>query len=127
MNNTVKYLHPGLAHAYPMLADHISDFQGSRNNLTVYPATPLDDSDYNSPLDAFTKFLNFMIEFEESIKEVIQQSIDTNDGMTEEFLRHFLRKLNKYTEQTLLLVDKAESYGSNWMDFDRDIEKFFIL
>lgn len=127
MNNTVKYLHDGMAHKFPLLADKISDYQGSRNNLTVYPETPRDDSDYNSPLELFMKFYEYMIFLENSVKDVIVQADDVGDLTTSEFLRKFLFNLSRYTEQSMLLVDKSEAYKDRLMDFDRDIKKFFIL
>ncbi len=127
MNNTVKYLHTGFSHKYPLLADKISDYQGSRNNLTVYPATPEDASDYDTPLDLFNRFYSYQVKFEDSIKEVIAQSEDEKDITTKEFLEQFLLELSKYTDQVILLCDKAELYGSNYMDFDRDIKKFFLF
>jgi ferritin len=127
MNNTSKILHGGMAHKFPLLADMISYYQGSRNNLTIYPETPRAEEDYSSPFDLFTRFYNYMIELEDSVKEVIEQAIDIKDKNTKVFLDNFLLNLNKYTEQAILLVDKSEAYKDNWMDFDRDIDKFFIL
>lgn len=127
MNNSVKFLHTGFAHLYPLLADQISDYQGSRNNLTGYPDTPADFSDYNTPLEFFEKLLNYQITYEESVKEVIKTAVDLGDLTTEAFLKKYLLTLNKYMEQIILLRDKAKAYGSNLMDFDRDIENFFIF
>ena len=127
MNKTALILHSGLAHKYPLLADKISTYQASRNNLTSYPETPLDDSDYESPLDAFNKFLTYMRRLEGYVSEVIIETRNTNDLMTEEFLTQFLLGLNKYTEQALLLVDKGELYINDWMSFDERIENFYIL
>lgn len=127
MNNTVKFLHTGFSHLYPLLGDIISDYQGSRNCLTVYPMTPEDASDYNTPLELFNRFYDYQITFENSVKEVLEQAIDEKDYTTKQFLESFLITLSKYTEQVILLCDKAESYGDNHMNFDKDIEKFFIF
>lgn len=127
MNNTVKLLHSGLAHKFPLLGDILSDYQSSRNNLTTYPETPRAEEDYNNILEIFTKFHNYMVDFEDSIKDVIEQASDDKDLNTKIFLENFLLRINKYTEQSILLVDKAEKYGDNLMGFDRDIKKFFIL
>lgn len=127
MNNTVKYLHTGFSHLYPILADKISDYQGSRNNLTVYPLTPEDSSDYNTPYDLFNRFYEYQITFEESVKEVLKQSSDEGDYTTKQFLENFLIDLSKFTEQVILLCDKAEAYGDNYMSFDKDIKRFFIF
>lgn len=127
MNNSVKYLHTGFSHLYPLLGDIISDYQGSRNNLTVYPATPLDDTDYATPLSFFERLLDYQINYEESVKEVIKTAIDLGDFTTEAFLKSYLLTLNKYSEQIILLRDKAKEYGDNHMAFDKDIKKFFLF
>jgi hypothetical protein len=127
MNNSVKYLHQKFSHRFPILGDIISDYQGSRNCLTVYPATPEDASDYATPLDLFNKLYDYQITFENSVKEVIEQAKDEGDLMTKKFLEDFLFELSKYTNQIMLLCDKAESYGTDYMSFDRDIKKFFLF
>lgn len=127
MNNAVKYLHQGFSHLYPLLADKISDYQGSRDNLTIYPDTPKDDSDYPDILSLFKKFLDYQLNFEQSVKEVIDTALEIKDYNTKVFLENFLLELNKYTEQSLILVDRAIAYGNDYMSFDRDIKKFFIF
>jgi len=127
MNNTPKYLHDGFAHLYPLLADQISEYQGSRNNLTEYPDTPEDKSDYNSPLELFQKLYSYQIGYENEIKKVIEDADSIKDYTTVQFLKNYLLNISKYTEQIILLCDKAEAYGNNYMDFDRDIKKFYIM
>jgi ferritin len=126
MNNTEGQLHPKLAHLYPKLADVISDYQSARDCLTIYGETPLDDSDYNSPLDIFNKIL----EYQEDLESLVAESIDTakedSDYTTKVVLDKFLLDIVPVMNQILLLVDKAESY-KDWMMFDADIEKFIIL
>lgn len=126
MNRTVKFLHPKFAHAFPLLADKISDYQGSRNNLTFYGATPADGTIYNSPMECFKRMLEYTIELESMVGEVLDYARD-EDPVTCVFLEHFLRKLNPYTSQCLLLIDKSESYKENWALFDADVKKFIIL
>ena len=127
MNNTEKHLHVPLSHSYPILSDKISDYQTSRNCLTVYPETPKDDSDYNSPLDVFNKMLEKQLYIEDHISEAMLFVFDEGDMMTYAFLQKFLLGFNKYSEQIMLLVDKASNYNDNWMAFDHDIKKFIIL
>lgn len=126
MNNTVNQIHPKLAHLYPKLADNVSDYQGARDCLTVYGETPLDDSDYTTPLDFFNKILEYQEELEANVSEGIETAKEEMDFMTKVFMDSFLLSLIPVTNQILLLVDKAESY-KDWMMFDADIEKFIIL
>lgn len=126
MNKTEKILHERLAHLFPALADVVSEFQNSRNNLTVYGVTPRDSSDYDSPLAFFETMLGFMMELEGLIIEVIGESF-SEDTPTFAFLSGFLvDKIVPVTAQCLLLVDKAEKYN-DWMLFDHNIEDFVVL
>lgn len=130
MNKTSNLLHVLISHAMPLLADEISDYQDSRNVLTIYLDTPKDDSDYDTPLQLFETFFNFMEELEQSIDDGIRIAKENNDKMTKIFLEKFLLQINNYTAQAILLCDKAEMYGNNtmaWMSFDRHIEDFIIV
>jgi ferritin len=129
MSKTSKILHEALAHKMPLLADFLSNYQDSRNALTIYPETFKDDTDYENPLAIFTKFLDYMISVERSIIEVIDLTKDENDYMTKVFLEKFLYHIHFYTNQALLLVDKSNMYGQDnkgLMDFDRDINDFIV-
>ena len=126
MNKTEKILHEKLAHLFPLLADEVSTFQSSRNNLTVYGLTPMDGTDYNNPLEFFEKMVYYMLDLEALISEGIRMSRD-DDYNTYSFLLGFLLTITKVTEQCLLLLDKAELYKDDWMLFDHNIEDFVIL
>jgi len=126
MNNTENLLHEHLAHYFPVLADKVSSYQGSRNCLTVYGLTPEDSSDYETPLAFFEKLLEYMMDLESSIGDAIELAKD-DDHATFSFLVGFLNDIVKVTNQCLLLVDKAEAYGEDIMAFDRGIELFVIL
>ena len=127
MNKSAKILHSALAHAFPKLADVVSDYQGSRNCLTVYGATPLDDTDYSSPQDFFERILEYMTSLEALCSDVRKLAFDEDDFSTVSFLDSFIQKLNPYTNQCILLVDKGVAYKGDWMKFDHDIEDFIIL
>ena len=126
MNNTVKFIHPKIAHKFPALADVVSDYQGSRNNLTFYGVTPEDRSDYTSPLEFFEKILDEMYDFESLLSEALELSKD-EDCVTYAFVLRFVEQVSKVTEQCILLADKASAYKDDWMTFDHNIEDFIIL
>ena len=130
MNNTVKFLHPKLAHLFPLKADDVSEYQLSRNCLTTYGQTPLDDSDYAIPLDFFLKMLQYQQELESVIIEGIDLCKDEDDKVTKVFLESFLLGLVPITKQILILIDKSEAYGSDsksLMQFDHNVGDFIIL
>ena len=58
MVKTSEILHPAIAHAYPgdKFADSISDYQGQRDNETIYPSTPVGNKEYNNPLEFFIDY-----------------------------------------------------------------------
>lgn len=125
MNKTEAVLHQKLAHLYPQLADKVSEYQASRNNLTFYGETPADGSDYKAPLDFFEKMFNYMIDLEGLISEAIDMS--EKDKVTYSFLLGFLSDVANVTAQCQLLVDKAKQYEDSWKCFDHRIEDFIIL
>jgi len=130
MNKTASILHPKLAHQFPLLADEISSYQGSRNAMTKYLETFTDSTDYNNPNEVFVKFLDYMKELEQSVIEVMEIAIDEKDIMTHAFLQSFLLELKPFTNQALLLVDKINAYGNSslsWMLFDSNIKSFIVV
>lgn len=130
MKKTSDILHPVLSHAYPLLADIVSDYQDSKNCLTDYLDTPTDKSDYESPIQLFEIFLNYSLELEEFIFECISTCMDEGDKTTKVFLDKFLLQIQEYTSQAQLLLDRMSQYEnttSGWMDFDRDIERIVFI
>ena len=126
MNKTEKVLHSKLAHLFPQLADEVSSYQSSRNNLTFYGVTPADGSDYSTPLNFFEKMLDFMVDLEALISEVLELADSEEDKVTSVFLQNFLMRITLVTSQCLLLVDKGENY-KDWMLFDHNIDDFIVL
>jgi hypothetical protein len=107
------------------LADKISGYQSNRNCLTEYGATPMDCSDYDSPIGFFMKMVEYMEDLELMVGEAI--SLADNDAVTIAFLNNFILDLIPITNQCLLLLDKAEEYKDNWMAFDRGISNFMVI
>lgn len=130
MNKTSNILHGLLAHSFPLIADKISDYQDSRNCMTIYPSTHMDDKDYNTPLEIFEVFLENMQDLENLVSESILLAKLENDRMTKEFLVKFLLSLQPFTNQALLLCDKMEKYGEtnlSYMLFDANINDFIVV
>lgn len=126
MNKTEKHLHPTLAHKFPKLADDVSGFQDSRNNLTVYGLTPEDKSDYSHPSEFFERMLEYMYELETLISEAADMARE-EDFATYAFLLKFINKVSEVTSQCILLADKSEAYKDDIMGFDHRIKDFIIL
>jgi hypothetical protein len=121
-----KLLHIKLAHFFPNFADKVSDFQGSRNMLTVYGATPLADFDASSHIELFTMFQEEFIKYQDMIQDVLDAAIFEKDHMTKAFLDSYLLALNPYIETICNIVDLATAYGTDPLGmqlFDNEIEK----
>lgn len=115
MVKTAEILHPKIAHAYPSdkFADSISNYQASRNNLTVYGVTPAGDKDYIAPLDFIQDYYNENIELQDMISDTIDKAVDVGDYTTKKFLDGLLVRLADYTALSITLVDLFTDYGSD--------------
>lgn len=130
MPKTANSLHTKLAHRFPTIADFLSDYQNDRNNLTIYPETPIGNEDYNTPLELFQAMLVRQLLVEENFVETKILAKNSGDYMTAKILDDLLPELKKVTAQILVLCDKAEIYGDmpkHWMDFDFASEDFITL
>lgn len=127
MHQTESVLHDKLAHLFPQLADQVSSYQGSRNNLTLYGLTPEGASDYDSPLQFFVRMVDYMMELESLIGEAIDIAQEEEDHATFAFLLSFLNSVTIVTNQCLLLKDKSELAGDNFILFDMIINSIVIL
>lgn len=130
MKNTVKHVHPKLAHIFPAFADKISEFQSSRGNLTIYPQTPIGDSDYSSVGEIFSVLFSAVYKVEQNVSKSIKFACDSDDQVTKSFLQQFLLEFAKYTEQMMLINDKVKMYGDTpftYTQLDADFENFMIV
>ena len=127
MNKSSSILHEKLAHLFPKMADVVSDYQGSRNCLTVYGLTPLDDMDYATPQDFFDRILSYIIDMESLCYETYDMAMKESDITTASFIMKFMKPLSVVTNQCILLVDKGRAYNGDWMRFDHDIDDFVFL
>jgi len=123
-----KIIHLQFSHKFPLLADQISDIQDNFNVLSDYLETPTDITIYTSLLEMFQRTLDNVLEANDLITGAIEIAIEEGDYNVEASLKEFLSTTYiKYIQQAIILRDKAKLYGDNILDFDRDIETFFIL
>lgn len=110
-----KVLHEKAAHAYPsdLFADSISDYQALRDNESIYPATPIGDRNYDSPLDFFLDYHKENLKFEDMIKDTVDEAIEEGDVTTKVFLDGLLSRLTPYIALSQTLVDLATQYGND--------------
>lgn len=127
MNKSSELIHKHFCHLPPTLADSISEFQDSRNCLTVYPATPIGDKNYQKPIEFFQELLDFIIIFEGEMDNIREIAKESGDYASMVFLDSFMLKIIPLTRQCLLLVDKANAYGEDYQSFDHRIEDWIVL
>lgn len=129
MPKAAELIHQNIAHAYPsnILADSISDYQASRDNLTIYGATPIGNQDYASPLDFIRTYYNANLELQDMIYDTMDKCIEVGDYTTKVFLDGLINRLSKYTSMSIILVDLFANYGNepfNLQMLDSVIDKY---
>ena len=127
MTKTSDLIHPRVAHIYPKLADIISDYQSSRDCLSVYGLTPLEETDYNDPMEIFDRMIDYQEDLESLITESIELAQSESDYTTKVTLEDFLLSLVPLMNQLLLLADKMEAYKDQWMLYDANVEDWITL
>lgn len=129
MNNFEKIFHEGFAHLFPIAwSDTISNIQSMYNVTTKYLPTPLDDSDYNSPREFFYKNLKYHEETYNILVQAMKVANEHGDYNVSKELGSFMRTFNKFMEQSILLVDKANAVkNDDWFTFDYMCDKFFVF
>lgn len=126
MNKSSEIIHKKICHLAPAIADLISEFQDGRGCLTIYPATPIGNSLYQTPKDFFQELFDFMVLFEGDVESVKGLAQENGDYASMVFLDSFMLKILPLTRQCLLLLDKINAYD-DIMLFDHNIEDFIIL
>lgn len=129
MVKTSEILHPAIAHVYPgdKFADSISDYQGQRDNETIYPSTPVGNKEYNNPLEFFIDYHKENLELEDMIKDAIDESVEEGDLTTKKFLDGLLERLIPYTAMSQTLIDLCKQYGMDSFHMqvlDANIDKY---
>lgn len=115
MPKTANIVHQLLAH--PIIgvdfADSIGDYQESRDNLTVYLATPIGNENYENPIDFFYAYNRKVLELENLVKDVIDDAIEAGDTTTKVFLDGFLSRLVSVIANSITFVDLFNQYGND--------------
>lgn len=112
---TSDTLHSKVAHAYPssIFADGISDYQALRDCETIYPATPIGNKDYSTPIDFFIDYHKENLELENMIKDAIEEAVEEGDHTTKKFLDGLLNNLSSFTALSQDLVDLFSKCDNN--------------
>lgn len=115
MPKTAKVVHMKCAH--PIIgsdfADSIGDYQESRDNTTVYPATPVGNTEYAKPIDFFYQYQHYLLELESLVKDVVDDAIEIGDTTTKVFLDGFLSRLIPVIANSITFIDLFTQYGND--------------
>lgn len=130
MIQTEKILHPQMAHAFTGddFADGISGYQAKRSNETIYPATPIGNREYRTPLDFFNDVLKELLDFQDALYDAYEISKEYQDYTTKKFVNGIISNLVDYIDMAQTLIDLVENYGNDprgWALMDANIDEYF--
>jgi ferritin len=126
---TSDNVHHRIAHAFPGddFADSITYYQAQRNCESIYPATPAGDKNYENPKEFFDDLYAQIVEYENMIKDAVEEAVDEGDQTTKVFLDGLLSRLTPYVDLAQNLIDLITAYGDNSFHlqvFDSVIEDY---
>ena len=128
-NNSASLIHQNIAHYFPQLSDKIGELCLERYNISIiYGETPKGDERFGSAVEIVKEIERRTLAFQAMLMGVCKIALDNNDINVYSDLLPLLSDYNKIVEQSILLSDKIGYYTeSNIMNFDHDIEHFWIL
>ena len=128
-NNSAGKIHKGVAHYFPQFSDLVGERCLERYNITVeYGATDEGKQNYDSVTEIIQALEDRVVTFQNIVIGTAKISFENDDLQVYADLMDLLRDYNKIVEQVILLNDKIGYYGEdNTMNFDHDIETFWVL
>lgn len=134
MDNYLQKYHHKVFHAFPVMADLVSDVQANYNTITTYLPTIQGRNDYESPLEFFEDVLDYMLEAQKYVRDTVEYALIIADNdptgtsyVIAKALDKFAKLLARFIGQAILLRDKAQMYGNdnfNIQMLDADIGKW---
>ena len=117
-------IHLNIAHAYPLLADRISEILDKVNIKTDYNETVADNSNYSNLTEVFEKAYELTKQLYNHLKEVLASAQAKHESHVVVALIDFQKLFSEFVAQSILLKDKAKQYSS-YAEFDKDFGTFF--
>ena len=126
-NNTANKIHLGIAHAFPVqLGDSLGDLLEGYNQSVIYGGLPTQDKTYLTAKEVLDDLLEIIVDYQNKLNKCAMIAFENMDMHTYSGLIDIIKGYSKIVEQSILLVDKINLYGTN-PSFDTDIETFWIL
>lgn len=127
MPQTSDGFHHKIAHAYPLIADMVTEIKDRWNMSSVYDATHKDDRTYLNLEDMFGSFLRENVEAYEMIKLTYNIAVSEGDFNVQADLVAFMQMFNRIIAQIITLHDKAEQMPNDYARFDQYFKNFGIV
>lgn len=127
MPNASSEFHHKIAHAYPLIADRVTEIKDRWNMSSIYDQTHRDDRTYTNLEDMFNSFLNENIEAYSMIKLTYNIACENGDFNVQADLIGFMQMFNKIIAQIITLHDKAQQMPTEYARFDQYFDKFGIV
>lgn len=127
MPNASEIIHKNLAHAFPVMADMISEIKDNYDVRSIRTEISRHDEEYEDLSD----MMNTLYDYCESVYKILQQTsriaMDNNDLNVLCDLVQFTNTFNKIIGQVITLQNKAEQMPTEYDRFDRHIDKWGIV
>ena len=129
LSKTAEIMHPRIAHAYTgdLFGDFVSTYKNARDVESIYPATPVGDRDYDSPLDFFYDYHKENLELQEMIEDAVDEAAEEGDLTTKKAMNKMLENLIPFTELSQTLIDVFTKFNGDDFQrqmFDSVVEKY---
>lgn len=126
-DNVASKVHPYIAHAYPLIADQVTEILEKFNVLALYPPTTEGYIDYASVLSVMERMLKKTLDLQNAVMATMEIAVANNDYLVKVELDKILLEMNEQVSQIILMRDKAIQYNDNIVGYDHDFETFFFL
>lgn len=127
MINCEDIFHHKFAHAFPALADTISEVMLKLEARPLRLALDADTIEYDSYVAMFDDLKSAVDKYRQEIIEVIAISELNDDYEIKISLEEFLNNFLIYVNQVNLWVKKAHEYREDVQKFDHDFKSFTLL
>lgn len=129
MKNVSKLTH-STAHSWvgDDFADGVSAYQAMRDMETIYPATPIGDDEWESPLAVFEDYLGMCRDLEDFVTETADYAAKLDDRITKKFLNSLNLKVAGMTAWAKTMCDLVATCGNDpfkLIMLDAEAEEFF--
>jgi len=126
-NNTANKIHLAISHFFPIeLGDALGDTSEGHNQSIIYGDIPIQNKTYSSVSEILNDLSETLIDYQNKLNMCAKISFDNMDLHVFSRMLPLIRKFDKIVEQSILLVDKINLYGTD-PSFDSNIETFWLL